>query len=128
MKNAYIRIAGILNLLTAFLHLIGGQIDLVNPLLGSSLTLQQKSELTGAWHIVTILLFVTAFMILQSGFKNGRNQNFQQLKSLAIFYILSGIPFIVISVWFRVFAPQWILLMPIGVLLLLGLRKPTVHE
>ncbi|MFD0798241.1 hypothetical protein ACFQZJ_12285 [Maribacter chungangensis] len=128
MKNRYIKIAGTLNLLTAFLHLIAGQIDLVNPLLGSSLTLQQKGELTGAWHIVTILLFYTAFIVLQSGFRNRGDQNFQKLKSLAIFYILSGIPFIGISVWFGIFAPQWILLMPIGVLLLFGLRKPTDDE
>jgi hypothetical protein len=128
MKNRYIKIAGIMNLFTAFLHLIGGQIDLVNPLLDSSITTQQKGELTGAWHIVTILLFFTAFIILQSGFKNKDLQNSQQLKSLAIFYILSGVPFIAISVWLGIFAPQWILLMPIGILLLLGLQKQSINE
>jgi len=117
-----------MNLFTAFLHLIGGQIDLVNPLLDSSITTQQKGELTGAWHIVTILLFFTAFIILQSGFKNKDLQNSQQLKSLAIFYILSGVPFIAISVWLGIFAPQWILLMPIGILLLLGLQKQSINE
>ena len=128
MKNIYIKIAGIINLFTALLHLIGGQIDLVNPLLNSDITTQQKGELIGAWHIVTILLFYTAFIILQSGFKNNNIQNYLQLKSLAILYILSGIPFIAISVWLGIFAPQWILLMPIGILLLLGLRKSTVNE
>lgn len=128
MKNIYIKIAGIVNLFTALLHLIGGQIDLVNPLLNSDITTQQKGELTGAWHIVTILLFFTAFIILKSGFKSKNLQNYQQLKSIAIFYILSGIPFIAISVWLGIFAPQWILLMPIGVLLLLGLRRSTANE
>jgi hypothetical protein len=32
-KNSYWVIAGILNLITFFLHLVGGQIDLVNPMI-----------------------------------------------------------------------------------------------
>lgn len=128
MKKIYIKIAGIINLFTAFLHLIAGQMDLVDPLLDSNITNQQKGELTGAWHIVSILLFFTAFIILQAGFKNKSSQNAKQLKSMAFFYILSGIPFIVTSMWLGIFAPQWILLMSIGILMLIGLRKPIVNE
>ncbi len=124
MKRIYIKIAGIVNLFGAILHTIGGQIELVNPLLDSNISMQQKGELTGAWHIVTILLFLTSFLILRMGFKKVANQSKEQLKSIAILYLLSAIPFIITSYWYGVFALQWVLLMPIGILLLVGLQKP----
>lgn len=121
MKRIHIKVAGIINLFTALLHLIGGQIELVNPLLESNISTQQKGELTGAWHIVTILLFFTSYRILRAGFKGLKNA--EELKSIAFIYILSGLPFIFVSFWFEVFAAQWILLIPIGILLLFGLKK-----
>ncbi|NMH89663.1 hypothetical protein [Flavivirga algicola] len=125
MKRAYIKIAGIINLFGALLHTIGGQIELVNPLLDSNISIQQKGELTGAWHIVTILLFLTSYIILQIGFKKAAIQRKELLKPIAILYILSGIPFIITSFWYRVYALQWVLLIPIGVLLLCGLQKQS---
>ena len=65
-KNIYWFIAGILNLFTALLHTIGGQLDLVNPLLNSSLETQTKAEWFGVWHMVTILLFVTSYLVLKN--------------------------------------------------------------
>jgi len=123
MKKTYIKISGILNLVTALIHLVGGQLDPVTPLLDSDLVTQQKGELTGVWHIVTILLFFTSYLIIQAGFGDINKQKSLQLKPIGIFYILSGIPFIGVSIWFKILAPQWILLIPIGILLLLGLRK-----
>ncbi|GGG57244.1 hypothetical protein GCM10011414_28870 [Croceivirga lutea] len=128
MKIIYIKIAGIINLLGAILHTIGGQIELVNPLLDSNISIQQKSELTAAWHIVTILLFFTSYIILKVGFLKGSNQVKEQLKSIAFLYILSGIPFIITSYIYNVNAFQWILLMPIGFLLLIGLRKSSIKK
>lgn len=124
MKTNYIKAAGILNLGTALLHLIGGQIDLVNPLLSSDLSIQQKGELTGAWHIVTILLFLTSYRLLQIGFRPSENhQNIYELKSIGILYLLSGIPFVIVSIYYKIFVPQWVLLIPIGILILLGISK-----
>ncbi len=120
MKKTYLKIAGLLNLFTAFLHLFGGQIDLVNPLLDSALEVQKKSEWLGAWHMVTILLFFTSYLIIKTGFSKSNNSDPRLLRTVGIFYILTGIPFIVTSIYFSVFAPQWVLLMPIGILLLFG--------
>lgn len=44
MKLTYIRIAGIINLITTFVHLIAGQMDLVGPLLRSNLEVPKKAE------------------------------------------------------------------------------------
>ncbi|RKN21703.1 hypothetical protein D7035_12430, partial [Aquimarina sp. AD1] len=87
MKKIYIKIAGIINLLGAILHTIGGQMELVNPLLDSNISIQQKSELAAAWHIVTILLFLTSYIILKVGFLKDSNQEKEQLKSIAVLYI-----------------------------------------
>lgn len=128
MKKIYIKIAGIINLLGAILHTIGGQMELVNPLLDSNISIQQKSELTAAWHIVTILLFLTSYIILKVGFLKGSNQKKEQLKSIAVLYILSGIPFIITSYIYNTNAFQWILLMPIGFLLFIGLQKSSIKK
>ena len=125
MKKIYIKIAGIINLLTALVHLLAGQIDLVNPLNSSSLELQQKAEWVGVWHLVTILLFYTSYLILKEGLTKANKTDLGQLKSLGVLYVLAGVPFILSSVYFTVFAPQWVLLMPIGILVLLGLKNRT---
>lgn len=125
MKKIYIKIAGIINLITVFIHLIGGQMDLVNPLIYSNLEVQQKTEWVGVWHMVTIFLFATTYLILKVGFTKTKVSNLQNLKFLGMIYVLMGIPFIISSMYFSVLAPQWILLMPIGILLLLGLKKQS---
>lgn len=128
MKKIYIKIAGIINFLGAILHTIGGQMELVNPLLDSNISVQQKSELTAAWHIVTILLFLTSYIILKVGFSKESNQEKTQLKSIAVLYILSGIPFLITSYIYNTNAFQWVLLMPIGFLLLIGLQKSSIKK
>ncbi len=128
MKKLYLKIAGCINLFTAVLHLIAGQVDLVNPLMNSNLALQEKGEITSAWHIVTILLFFTSYIILRHAFSNENGRSIQQLKDLAFLYLLCGLPFIIISLILGIFAPQWILLMPIGVLILLEVRKEKASQ
>ena len=121
MKNYYWIIAGILNLFTAFLHLIGGQMDLINPLLNSSLTDDVKTQLLGVWHMVSIVLFGTSILLLLIGFKRKRYP--ELIVFTAYLYILLSIPFIIISLIYGMLVPQWILLLPIGILILIGIKK-----
>ena len=123
MQKTYLKIAGIINLLTAFVHLIAGQEDLVNPLLESNLTTQQQGEWFAVWHIITILLFLTSYYLLKIGFEKRESKEFSILQFIGVLYVLLGIPFIVACFWFSIFAPQFILLMPVGVLVLVGIKK-----
>ena len=125
MRKLQIRIAGFINLITAIIHLFAGQMDLVNPLQNSNLEDQQKAEWIGAWHIVTILLFFSSFIILKAGFGKLKEYELQILRRFGMLYILAGVPFIISSIYYSVFAPQWILLMPIGVLLFFGIKKTS---
>lgn len=128
MKNLYLKLAGVLNLLTAIIHIIGGQIDLVNPLIKSDLNNQQTGELVAVWHMVTILLFLSSYYLIKAGFSKAKARDDSLLKAIGMLYILFGIPFLLSSFWFSVFAPQWILLIPIGLLTLLGIRNMPVNK
>jgi len=122
-KNNYWLIAGVINLFTAILHLIGGQITLVDPMLQSELSVQVKTELVGAWHIVTIVLFFTAFVLLKHGLKPHNEQGKSLIQFIGLNYLLFAGCFMISSVKFTQFAPQWILLLPIGIIALLGNRS-----
>jgi hypothetical protein len=122
-KNVYLIVAGLINLLTALLHTFAGQIDLINPLMDSNIELQTKSELLSAWHIVTILLFATAFILLKNGFRWSVSEDKTAVRYIGYLYILFCIPFIVVSFMNNLFAPQWILLLPIGLLSWIGQSK-----
>ena len=127
MKVSIIKIAGLLNLFTAFLHLIGGQISLVDPLLLTSLGYQEKGEWVGVWHIITILLFFTTFILLKTGFSKKSIPNKELLKYIGTLLILCGIPFVISSIYFGVLAPQWILFFPMGLLVLFGIKERENH-
>jgi len=121
-KNTYLIIAGFLNLLTAFVHLIGGQFNLVNPMLKSDLTSLEKSQQLGVWHMVTVLLFYSSFILIKKGVKPNKNAQ-EMVKYIAYSYVLYSLCFIGASIYQTEFAPQWTLLLPIGVLALIGNKK-----
>lgn len=122
-KNLYFIIAGVINLFTAILHTIGGQLELIDPLLESDLIPQAQYEILGAWHMVTLILFVSSFVLLKKGFRGNLNSGKELLTFISYLYLLFGLPSLTISLWYGQFVPQWILLMPIGALGLWGLRK-----
>ncbi|MCI5082821.1 MAG: hypothetical protein MRY78_14080 [Saprospiraceae bacterium] len=126
----YYLLAGILNLFTALLHLIGGQIDLVYPLMDSNMQTQLKAEWTGVWHMVTIMLFFSSYLFIDTSIRRTSPQNGVKAKPqhkviqwLGILYILFAIPFITSSLLLQSFAPQWILLLPIGILAVIGSQQ-----
>ena len=122
-KNLFLIIGGLINLFTFLLHVIGGQITLINPLLNSNLVLQTKTELLGVWHMVTIILMGTSTILLYLGFKRSKKPNTELLSFIGYLYILFSIPFIINSMAYGLLVPQWILLLPIGVLTIIGTKK-----
>jgi hypothetical protein len=122
-KNLFLIISGLINLFTFLLHVIGGQISLINPLLDSNLELQVKTELLGVWHMVTIILFITSIILLYWGFKQNKKSNIELLSFIGYLYILFSVPFVIISIIYGLLVPQWILLLPIGILTIIGIKK-----
>lgn len=122
-RNIYWIIAGAINLFTAVLHTIGGQLELVNPLMKSDLNTQEKAEWIGAWHMVTIILFFTSYITIKHGITNNANKQLNLIKYIGYLYLIFSIPSIITSVMYQLLAPQWILLLPISVLIYIGVKK-----
>ncbi len=122
-RNKYWIIAGIINIFTAILHLIGGQIDLINPLMESSIALQIKTQLLGVWHMVTIILYTSSILYFKHGFNPTNKADIALVSFISYLYITFSFAFIFSSVYKLILAPQWVLLLPIGILGVIGVKK-----
>jgi len=122
-KNKYWIIAGVLNLTTFFLHLIGGQLDLVNPMIDTSLDIEKSSQLIGGWNMITITLLATSFVLLLAGFGKKYSTNTEMIKLIGYLNLSFCLPFIITGFYYSLFVPQWIFFLPIGIFTMIGLNK-----
>jgi len=122
--NKYWLTASVLAFTTAIIHLYQGQLDLINPLLESELSSQIKTELLGVWHMISLLLLATAGVYLFFAIKNLPSSI--TLCLLSNLYFAFGLVFIGVSLFTGNFAPQFILLIPIGFFGLIGIKKHAV--
>lgn len=122
-KNSYLIIAGTLNFLVFLLHLIGGQIDLVNPMMDASLSLDKSTQLLGAWHMVTIILFATSFILLSAGLGKKYASNLAIVEFANYLNLFFSLPSIIASIYYGLLVPQWILFLPICIITSIGLSR-----
>ena len=122
MDSKLIFSAGLIMLASATLHTIGGQLTLVDPLLDSNLQLQEKVEWLGAWHCITLLLFGMGIILTRNGLKL-RENHVHTIKSIFYLCILFSIAFIGASLFLQKHAPQYILFLPMALVIHLGLRR-----
>ncbi len=127
MRNNYWIIAGVLNFLTFLLHLFGGQVSLVNPMVNSSLKLEESSQWLGAWHMVTIILLFTSIVLFLAGLNKRYGTNREFVKLIGYLNLSFCLPFIITGVYYGILGPQWIFFLPICVLTLIGLKKTQIH-
>lgn len=123
-KNTYWVIAGGISAITFFIHLTLGQLDLVNPLLDSKLPIPIKTEFLAIWHMISLLLLATSVVYIFFGIKNFPSSI--TICLLSNLYLAFGVVFILTGIYTMTFVPQWILLLPIGVLGLLGIKKHSL--
>lgn len=121
-KNNYYLAAGIICLFTALLHTIGGQLTLVDPMLQSKLDIQVKSELLGAWHLVTVILWFFGFILAKNGWQVNL-ANSSMIKMMGLLFFLFGFVFILVIIVQRQHTPQYILFFPIAILIYIGYQK-----
>lgn len=125
-KNLAWIVAGIIGMMTSVLHAIGGQSTLMDPILQSEVKAQVKVEMFGAWHLITVILFMSAGALLVYGIRWRKFYNFSIVSFIGWFYGLAGASFIFSSFYFNQFAPQFTLLLPISVLVFLGFNAKRV--
>ena len=126
-KNIPILIAGVIMALTTILHLTGGQADHVVPLLESALDATDKAVLLAVWHMVTVALMIMAFWLIRQGIKPFASRN-DVMRFIAWLNLLFAVVFLLVSIVRWAFAPQWILFLPIGLLILYGLKIGTSNN
>jgi len=118
--NIWILSSGLLALLTALIHVFAGQIDPVRPFLKSTLDDIPKASLLACWHLVSVTLFVSSLVLLYVGWYDIDSLYFI-IQLLGFLYILYASVFVAVGLYFFglkavVKLPQWILLLPIGLL------------
>lgn len=118
--NIWILSSGLLGVLTALVHVFAGQVDPVRPFLKSELADAAKATLLACWHLVSVTLLVSSLMLTYVGWF-GLYSFYLPIQLVGGLYILFALVFVIVGWHFfggKVFVklPQWILLLPIGLL------------
>lgn len=124
LVNYWIFIAGVVGIFTSLVHVIAGQVDPVRPFLKSDLPEVPKATLLACWHMVSVVLIICGGVLSYVGWF-GLHTSYQLVIGISLVYLAFAIVFILVGWYFfgyRSFLklPQWILLMPIGTLGLIG--------
>ena len=121
--DGFLIFAGLLTLLTTGVHIVMGGRDVVTPLLEAQLEDEARYTLYVLWHFISVFFVFTAALFLLVGF--GVTDAPDAVTALSSLYLLFGLVFLSVKLFvFKSFGlshlPQWILLIPIGMLGLLS--------
>ncbi|WP_026947412.1 hypothetical protein [Algoriphagus marincola] len=122
MKRLLI-IAAIVNLGVAVIHTFIGESDIISPLLVTDAPDTVRWTLHSAWHMISIVLYLSSFSLLYVSRKDKSNPISKILPNyIGIQYIGLAMVFVVTSMIYGIFFPQIVMLAPIGILALLAGR------
>lgn len=118
--NIWILSSGLLGIFTTLIHVFAGQTDPVRPFLKSELEPVPKATLLACWHLVSVTLLASSMVLTYIGW-NSLGALYIPTLFLGLLYVLFALVFVVVGWYFfgsKVFIklPQWVLLLPIGVL------------
>ncbi len=130
--NRALLAAAVLAAFTTGVHLFVGTPEIAAPLLNSSLAPELSYLLYACWHLVSCSLALSAVAL----FICALPRHHQSARAMAIFisclWLSFGLVFVAVglhgaggTLLFKL--PQWILLLPVGVLGLLGTSLPRVE-
>lgn len=110
---------------TAILHAVFGTAEVHSPLLNSQLSPELRLLLYACWHIVTVVLLGSFALLFVVVYRLNAAAWIVAARCVGALWILSGVVFISVTLLFAnprmLFTlGQWILLIPIGTLALLG--------
>ncbi|MEV0945258.1 hypothetical protein [Rhodococcus sp. NPDC049939] len=122
--NGMLLAAGVTAAGVAVIHLVAGHADVVRPLLASTLAQVPKRTMHSVWHLVSADLVFAAAALVYLGLVQPEGTRLVGLLLAAHFAAYAGV-FLAITLTFdgssRLFRlPQWLLLLPVAVLALLG--------
>jgi len=114
---------GISAFVTAGAYVVAGGKEVARPLLEATMDETVKLTLYASWHLVSVSLSLSSLALLADGF--GFFDSPPIVAFISALWLLYGIVFLVVN--YRIASPpgllrlpQWILLLPVGLLGLLG--------
>lgn len=122
--NTWVFIAGIIGLFTSCVHIFAGQVDPIRPFLKSDLPDIPKATLLSCWHMVSATLVICGLVLTFVGWFN--LNSFQNVViGISVTFIIFSFVFFTVGWYFFklntfIKLPQWLLLLPIGVLGIVG--------
>lgn len=119
--NRRLLVAGLLALFTAAVHLLIGTPEVHRPLLESHLSPDLKLMLYACWHLVSVMLAVSGVFLLRACAASRNYHERELVVMLGLSWVAFGTVFLAFGLiypgmLFRL--PQWMLLLPVGVLCL----------
>ena len=126
--NGLLLASGLIAAITAALHAFAGTLEIQEPLLRSTLPLPLRLLLYACWHLVTVTLVLSALALIWSARPNNRVVAGALPRFVSLLWLLFGLVFIAVALVFSgpstlLVLPQWVLLIPVGILGLLGDRR-----
>ncbi len=126
--NRYIFLASILSAFTACVHTIVGTSEIHAPILSSSLPESISLLLYACWHLVTVTLILSSIALFWSSRPSRIEGNYVLPAFIGVLWVIFGLVFIFVALCFSgmpalAVLPQWVLLVPTGVLAIFGARE-----
>ncbi len=125
--NRPLLLATLIATFTAALHAFGGTPEIEGPLLQSNMNQAVNLMLLACWHFVTAALTLTA-IALGFALRKPNPRSMAMVTLTSYLWLSFGLVFIVIDVWYAgpqmlLQLPQWVLLLPVGILGLWGVNQ-----
>lgn len=126
--NRLLLASGLLASFTALLHTFAGTVEVHVPLLSSTIPRSVSLLIYACWHLVTVTLILSAVALLWSARRGNSSLAGALPRFISVLWLLFGLVFVGVALVFSGPAtlwvlPQWVLLIPVGILGLLGDRK-----
>jgi hypothetical protein len=131
--NKTLLLASVLAAFVTVVHIFAGGKDVASPLLASALADEARLTLYAVWHMVSALLGISALVLARAALPQHQVRMAPAVRLVALLWLASGLVFLAVAATqpgegLFLKLPQWILLLPVGVLAWLGANsssKPT---
>ncbi|MEU4704029.1 hypothetical protein [Nonomuraea dietziae] len=122
--NGWLLAAGITAFGVAAAHIVGGHRDVVLPLLSCGLADEPKRVLHAVWHMVSVDLVLSATALVYLALADDTSATLMAW-FVAVHFVAYAVAFLVVTLsvgWPKPLLrlPQWILLLPVAVLTVVG--------
>jgi len=131
--NRLLVIAALLAAITAAVHIFAGGADVVAPLLASSLAGEPMLTLYAVWHMVSVALAMSAVAFFVGSLPRHAHAARYLVLFISTLWCAFGVVFLVVvaiqpeSGWLLKL-PQWVLLLPVGLLGLWAVASKTALQ